>query len=282
MPGKSVRPARAKAENDGFTAFTHTKALSTLTVFHAPAFGANRMSHKGTAVITGADTAIGTAFAHRLAQRGYDLILIAADRPQLMTLAATLTDSSGRSIEVLNADLAVSAEVVRIEGVLSQDASITLLINHHDITEAHEIRATIALGVTAPVCLSYALANGFVKRDIGTVINLVPVFEASSGAAIESASSAFLLSLSDTLQQRFNNVAVRVQAVLYAGLPPIRYQRAVAIVDAALEDFDAGVAISLPTFAHRVAWNAFVAARLELFSGVGGASSIVAPAHLLH
>lgn len=122
------------------------------------------MTHKGTAVITGAGTAIGTAFAHRLTQRGYDLILIAVDRPQLMTLAAALTDSSGRSVEVLNADLAVSAEVVRIEALLSQDASITLLINHHDITEENEIGATIALGITAPVRLSYALATGFVKR----------------------------------------------------------------------------------------------------------------------
>lgn len=66
------------------------------------------------------------------------------------------------SVEVLNADLALSADVLRIEGVLSQDASITLLINHHDITKENEIGAAIALGVTAPVCLSYALTNGFV------------------------------------------------------------------------------------------------------------------------
>ena len=63
---------------------------------------------------------------------------------------------------MLNADLALSADVLRIEGVLSQDASITLLINHHDITKENEIGAAIALGVTAPVCLSYALVNGFV------------------------------------------------------------------------------------------------------------------------
>ncbi|MFP3680173.1 SDR family oxidoreductase [Pseudomonas sp. URMO17WK12:I12] len=240
------------------------------------------MTHKGTAVITGAGTAIGTAFAHRLTQRGYDLILIAVDRPQLMTLAAALTDSSGRSVEVLNADLAVSAEVVRIEALLSQDASITLLINHHDIPEEDEIGATIALGITAPVRLSYALANGFVKRGAGTVINLVPVFETSSGAAIESASSAFLLSLSHALRQRFNKVAVRVQAILYAGSQQTRYQSAVAIVDAALEDFDSGEAISLPSVADREVWNTFEVARLELLSRVAGGPNIVSPARLLH
>jgi short-subunit dehydrogenase len=273
---------RAKAENDGYTAFTDVRAHSNLAVNRALAFGANRMSHKGTAVITGADTTIGTAFAHRLAQRGYDLILIAANRPRLMILAASLTDSSGRSIEVLNADLAVPTEIARIEGVLSQDASITMLINHHSVTEEHETGAAIALGVTALMCFSDALVNGFVKRNTGIVINLVPVFEASSGSAIKSASSAFLLSLSDTLQQRFNNLSVRVQTVLYAGLQPIHFQSAVAIVDAALEDFDYGEAISLPTFAHRSACNAFAAARLELLGKVGGESGTVTPARLLH
>ncbi|HEX8588963.1 SDR family NAD(P)-dependent oxidoreductase [Pseudomonas sp.] len=240
------------------------------------------MTHKGTAVITGAVSAIGTAFAHRLTQRGYDLILIAVDRPQLMTLAAALTDSSGRSVEVLNANLAVSAEVARVEGLLSQDASITLLINHHDITQENEIGATIALGITAPVRLSYALANGFVKRGAGTVINLVPVFEASSSAAIESANSVFLLSLSHALREHFNKVAVRVQAILYAGSQQTQYQSAVALVDAALEDFDSGEAISLPKFADRVVWNNFEVARLELFSRVARGPNVVSPARLLH
>ncbi|MFP3633105.1 hypothetical protein SB776_41575, partial [Burkholderia sp. SIMBA_045] len=75
---------------------------------------------------------------------------------------------------------------------------------------------------------------------------------------------------------------VRVQAILYAGSQQTRYQSAVAIVDAALEDFDSGEAISLPSVADREVWNTFEVARLELLSRVAGGPNIVSPARLLH
>jgi uncharacterized protein len=48
-------------------------------------------SKNGTALITGASTGIGSVYAHRLAQRGYDLILVARDQQRLTKLASDIT-----------------------------------------------------------------------------------------------------------------------------------------------------------------------------------------------
>ena len=87
-------------------------------------------SKLGTALITGASTGIGAIYADRLAVRGYDLILVARNKDKLQTLAAQISDKTGRSVEVLAADLADSANVARVERVLREDASITALVNN--------------------------------------------------------------------------------------------------------------------------------------------------------
>ena len=62
-------------------------------------------SSKGTALITGASSGIGAIYADRLARRGHDLILVARNRERLDALATRLAVDTGRSVEVIVADL---------------------------------------------------------------------------------------------------------------------------------------------------------------------------------
>src|ERR1700733_10163044 len=87
-------------------------------------------SQLGTALITGASTGIGATYADRLARRGYDLILVARNKPKLEKLADTLSGETGVRIQVLPADLTVEADLTRVEQTLRDNPNITLLINN--------------------------------------------------------------------------------------------------------------------------------------------------------
>jgi short-subunit dehydrogenase len=104
----------------------------------------NERTHKGTALITGASSGIGAVYADRLARRGYDLILVARNRDRLNDLADRLTTATGRSVEVVVADLGRKEDVRRVEEVLRTDASITMLVNNAGIGGAAPLLASDA------------------------------------------------------------------------------------------------------------------------------------------
>src|ERR1700760_4201593 len=87
-------------------------------------------SPKGTALITGASAGIGAIYADRLAKRGYDLILVARNADRLNALATRLTAETGRSVSTIAADLNDRAGLSKIENLLRDDKSITVLVNN--------------------------------------------------------------------------------------------------------------------------------------------------------
>src|ERR1700726_3275983 len=72
-------------------------------------------SLQGTALVTGASAGIGAIYADRLAKRGHDLILVAGNEARLKSLAARLTNETGRSVKVLAADLNDKVELAMVE-----------------------------------------------------------------------------------------------------------------------------------------------------------------------
>jgi uncharacterized protein len=251
------------------------------------------ISHKGTALITGASSGIGAVYADRLAQAGYDLILVARSADKLRTLAEQLTTRSGRSVEAIAADLTRAADLAKVESVLKSDASITLLVNNAGVgatapllqSEIGKMEQMITLNVSALTRLAYAAAPAFVSRGTGTIINIASVVAVAPDVlnGVYGGSKAFVLAFSQSLQHELADKGVRVQAVLpgatatdfwnIAGtpvehLPQDIVMSAQDVVDAALAGLKQGEVVTIPSLPDRADWDAFERARKALGPGL--------------
>ncbi|MDR3796643.1 MAG: SDR family NAD(P)-dependent oxidoreductase, partial [Terracidiphilus sp.] len=143
----------------------------------------SKPSKPGAALITGASTGIGSVYAHRLAQRGYNLILVARDRERLTILANDIAAKTDRNAEVLAADLTVKADLKRVEDRLRSDSEITALVNNAGFggvaklidSNVDDMDNMIQLNVTALTRLTAAALPGFLERSKGLIINIASV-----------------------------------------------------------------------------------------------------------
>ena len=246
----------------------------------------NTKIHSGTALITGACSGIGAVYADRLARRGHDLVLVDRDRDRLCALASGVTDDTGRSVEVLAADVGTAKGLRSVERVLATDASVTMLVNNSGqassppllISDPDEMQRMINLDVTAPMRLACAACPAFAERGRGTLINVASIValtpELLNGVYVGV--KAFVLAFSQSLHSELSPKGIRVQVVLAGatttefrgtgGIPvmrlPSRMVMSVAtLVDAALAGLDLGEIVTIPSLPDIAQWDVYEAAR---------------------
>jgi short-subunit dehydrogenase len=249
------------------------------------------MSHpsKGTALVTGASTGIGAVYADRLARRGHDLIVVARDQGRLERLAERLRAQTGVKVDVLRADLTDKADLAAVEQRLESDPSITLLVNNaggatpggFEGSSPDTVDGLIQLNVVAVARLAAAAVPGFLARGGGTIVNIASVLALAPefGMGVYSATKAFVLTFSQSLNMELGGKGLRVQAVLPAAtrteiwersgrsvddMPAGSVMSAEDLVDAALVGLDKGETVTIPPLADEGQWQALEAARLAM------------------
>ncbi|MGN6621265.1 MAG: SDR family NAD(P)-dependent oxidoreductase [Sphingomonas sp.] len=247
-----------------------------------------------TALITGASSGIGAVYADRLARRGYDLVLAARNTERMEALADRLRQETGRTIDVLRADLTDPADLAHVEKMLEDDPAITLLVNNAGMSlngdlltaDPEELSRLIALNVTAPTRLAAAAGRAFATRGKGAIVNIASVLglvvERFDGAY--NGTKAHLLTVSRWLGHQLSDRGVYVQAVLPAAtrteiwersgkdvdaMPPETVMSVDDLVDAALIGFDRREAVTIPPLADESLWQAHDAARMAMLPGFG-------------
>ncbi len=84
---------------------------------------------RSRALVTGASSGIGAAFAERFAKDGYDLVIVARRRDKLEELAERLQQSYKVNVDVLIADLSKPNSLRTVEKRIA-NSSLDLLVNN--------------------------------------------------------------------------------------------------------------------------------------------------------
>ncbi|MEU0425013.1 SDR family oxidoreductase [Streptomyces canus] len=242
-----------------------------------------------TAVVTGASVGLGAAYAQRLADRGYDLTLVARNAARLETLASDIRSRTGRAVDVVAADLTDAAQIAVVEERLRTDESIEVLINNAGGalltplagSDAAAYEALINLNVTALTRLTIAVLPGLTARGHGTVVNISSAMALNilPVSAVYSGTKSYVLTFTQALQQELAESPVTVQAVLpgavrtdlwdgsgvdLATFPDEIVMNVDDAVDAALAGLDAGEPVTILSLPDISDWESFEKARQAL------------------
>lgn len=182
------------------------------------------MKTYSTALITGASSGIGEAFARLLAAEGSSLILVARSEVKLQALAAELAERYNIHAEVIVADLSVVGVTRRVwEEVAAHGLAVDLLINNagfgsygtFDFLALPLETQQISLNITALVELTHLFLPGMLARKSGAVINVSSTagFQPVPYMAVYGATKAFVLSFSEALWSEYRPRGIRVLAL---------------------------------------------------------------------
>ena len=178
-----------------------------------------------TALVTGASSGIGKAFAELLAKKGYTVVLTARRADRLEALAAELTRNYGVAAQTIVADLAQrDASQQIVDALASRGLTVDLLVNNagYGVPGSYvnvpwaDHEKFMQVMVTAILDLTYRLLPGMIERGWGRIINVASVagmVPSPAGHTLYGASKAFLIRVSEALASENMAKGVNVTAV---------------------------------------------------------------------
>lgn len=174
------------------------------------------------AVITGAAGGLGACFARKVAELGYDLILIDR-RDDVIRLGDELRSLHNTNVEPIVADLCGIKAVGALAQRLAELPHIDLLVNNagfgflEDFVDVEIQRHIdmISVHIQTPVLLTHAVLPRMIERNRGAIINLssLGAWVPCAGAVQYCATKAYLVYFSEALQDELRGTKVRVQAL---------------------------------------------------------------------
>ena len=171
------------------------------------------------ALVTGATVGIGESFTRLLAEKKYNIVLVARDEQRLHERALALRNNYGVQTEIVVADLSTDSGTSRVESYLSNH-EIEVLINNagfginkaFTVSQLSDEEALLDVLVRAPMRLMHVSLPKMKSAGRGVVINVSSVASFIAGGTY-SASKSYLTVLSESLHSELVGTGVTVSAL---------------------------------------------------------------------
>ncbi len=247
----------------------------------------------GLAMVTGASSGIGEAYAERLAADGWNLLVAARRGDRLDRLATRIGDRHRVRVRAIEADLSRAGDVQRLCQEI-EVAGVDMLVNNAGLAHympfaelpPEQARELVDVNVLAPVLLSRSAVTGMLARGRGSIVNVASLLAFSGTAdapflpqrAVYAATKSFLVTFSEVIAGEVASRGVRVQVVCpgvvrsefhsrqgmdMSAVPRMEPQQ---VVEASLADLEDGVLVSVPGLADADALAELEAANSALVS----------------
>ena len=198
-------------------------------------------ARRKTALITGASSGIGEAFAEVFAANGFDLVITARRAVRLQALAERLTRERGARIHVIPSDLAMGGTAAALcTAIAHRGLTIDALVNSAGFGvpgKYAEARWSVYEGILQVMVMSlseltHRLLPGMIERGYGRIVNVASTAGlAPSGAgALYGAAKTFVVNFSTSLAREVSRHGVLVTAIC-PGLTDTDFHRAPGVGD---------------------------------------------------
>jgi short-subunit dehydrogenase len=174
------------------------------------------------AVVTGASSGIGEAFARRLAARGLNLVLVARREDRLYRLAGELGTAHGVETRIVPLDL-MADDFLPALAAATDDLDVGLLVNNAGVLRAgrfldHDLTdelGQLSLNVRTPLVLAHHFGRRLRDRGRGGLIFLASTvaFAGVPGMSAYAASKAHALTFAEGLAREVAGAGVTVIAL---------------------------------------------------------------------
>lgn len=174
-----------------------------------------------TALITGASTGLGADFAQILAERKYNLILVARNEGRMTEIANQLTKKHNITCHVIRADLAKHGSATKLfEDVKARNLTVDILINNAGYglwgafgsSNFHEMSGMMHLNMNTLTELTRLFLPDMTAQKSGKILNVASTaaFQPGPWMAVYYATKAYVLSFSEALAVELKNTGVSV------------------------------------------------------------------------